>query len=535
MKNNKGFTLIEILVSVSILSILLLIAVPSTIKLYNQGIEKTMVTQENNVKAAAKVYIDDYCNNPIDSTHLCPSSYNVGKGNKKYLCLNEIQAQEYIKNIEYKKNDCKGIIIFEESEENSDIWDNAKTYLYCGETEDGGYEYITDPTFNPNKYTECNINIEINLPILKRAPSYTENYLDGPIARNSIEYIEFLDTKDVPTEAKGSWDVSDKNDGSVIAWYNDADENGLYELYIGGEGGVNANRNSSYLFSELTKLETIKMANLYTFGVTNMYRMFYFVPAKELDLSSFDTSSVTDMGYLFAHSEVENVDISSFDTSNVTNMGHMFYLTNIKSLDLRHFDTRKVTNMGSMFVYVPLTELDLSSFNTSNVTDMSNMFQETRIINLDISHFDTSKVTDMYAMFTGATTKVLDLRNFDTRNVTSMNSMFSATESEIIDLSSFDTSNVTDMAHMFFFSEIEELDLTHFNTSKVTRMNTMFKYSNIKNLDLSSFDVSTTTELTEMFYAASATSGYAKTQTIADRFNDSSQTNIPSGLRFTTK
>ena len=58
---------------------------------------------------------------------------------------------------------------------------------------------------------------------------------------------------------------------------------------------------------------------------------------------------------------------------------------------------------------------------------------------------------------------------------------------------------------------------------------------NLTELDLSNFNVKSSANLTGMFSGTDATVGYAKTQAIADRFNDSSQTNIPSRLRFTTK
>ena len=38
-----------------------------------------------------------------------------------------------------------------------------------------------------------------------------------------------------------------------------------------------------------------------------------------------------------------------------------------------------------------------------------------------------------------------------------------------------------------------------------------------------------------MFYNSDATIGYVRTQTDADKFNDSSVTNIPSTLTFTVK
>ena len=89
-----------------------------------------------------------------------------------------------------------------------------------------------------------------------------------------------------------------------------------------------------------------------------------------------------------------------------------------------------------------------------------------------------------------------------------MNSMFSYSKVPALDLSGFDTSNVTDMSYMFAGSKVTILDLSSFNTSNVTNMNAMFYYS-------------------------VATTGYARTQTDADKFNSTSHK--PSGLNFIVK
>ena len=87
--------------------------------------------------------------------------------------------------------------------------------------------------------------------------------------------------------------------------------------------------------------------------------------------------------------------------------------------------------------------------------------------------------------------------------------MFSNSKATSIDLSSFDTSNVTTMGGMFDFSAATEIKgLENFDTSKVTNMNGMFSSS-------------------------AATTGYARTQEDADRFNASYDK--PSGLTFVVK
>lgn len=69
MKKN-GFTLIEIIAVVAILGFLAIVAIPNIIKLFSRSTEETMKIQETNVLDAAKLFVEDYCRNPIDNAKL---------------------------------------------------------------------------------------------------------------------------------------------------------------------------------------------------------------------------------------------------------------------------------------------------------------------------------------------------------------------------------------------------------------------------------------------------------------------------------
>ena len=211
--------------------------------------------------------------------------------------------------------------------------------------------------------------------------------------------------------------------------------------------------------------------------------------------------------------------------------------TNLKKILFNDsVDTTKTSNMQEMFRYaLKLEVLDLSNFDTSNVTNMYRMFNALTTISLDLSSFDTSNVTDMSWMFANSQAiEIKGLNEFNTSNVTNMSEMFSNSETMTIDLSSFDTSNVTDMHGMFRNSAAAEIKgLNKFNTLKVTNMSQMFDSSGLATLDLSSFDTSNVTDINLMFWEAKATTGYARTQADADKFNASS--NKPRALTFTVK
>jgi len=371
----------------------------------------------------------------------------------------------------------------------------------------------------------------------------TTNYLDGPLVKNTIEKIEFVETNKVPSDVIGSWDVSEQQNGAITAWYYDSDKNGKYEVYIGQEEGVIANPNSIYLFRYLENLNELNLERLIVSDVTNMERMFqgtgYNSTVFMLDLGNqFNTSKVTSMNNMFHNtgysSPVFTLDLGNeFNTSKVTTMQSMFHNTGYSStvftLNLgNQFNTSNVTTMQSIFAYTGYSStvftLNLgNNFDTSNVRNMANMFDTTGRNSLDFTldlgdKFNTSKVTNMISMFntTGRNSKVftLDLGdNFDTSNVITMNSMFlnMGYSSPVFTLNlgeKFDTSKVTNMSYMFsgtgYSSTIFTINLGNkFNTSKVTDMNAMFNtigYNSTKfTLDVSNFNTSNVTNMSYMF------------------------------------
>ncbi|MCC8047374.1 MAG: BspA family leucine-rich repeat surface protein [Clostridiales bacterium] len=215
--------------------------------------------------------------------------------------------------------------------------------------------------------------------------------LDGKYTRGSIISITFLDTlENMPEDA---WDVSEKRDGSVMAWVVLNEERSSfrkgysdvlrYDMYIGGEGGVDANPDCSYLFYDYN-LDSIEFNTcFYTGNVTNMCGMFDSCGSEnalELDLSSFDTSNVTSMASMFAHCiNVTKINVLSFDTSKVTTMNMMFYdCEDLTEIDVSGFVLSSAEDMKYMFMLC--TSLTSKPFDGVDLTgiDADGIYSETR-------------------------------------------------------------------------------------------------------------------------------------------------------------
>ena len=308
--------------------------------------------------------------------------------------------------------------------------------------------------------------------------SSSSTFLNTEVLRNQIESITIEKTNVVPSDAKYSKDISSKQDGSVMLWYTDKDNNSLYEVSIGSENGsVEANTNGNGMFAYLDNVSTLDLSGLDTSNMTSMSRMFYkSTSLKNIDVSGFDTSKVVNMIFMFNNcSSLISLDLSSFNTSNVTNMEAMFQndvnLENITFGD--NFNTSKVKEMIAMFASCKkLSYINLSNFDTSNVKEMQSMFYYCENLkSLDLSNFDTSQVINMYAMFMNCSSlKELDLSSFDTSKVTNMQSMFlSCKNLENLNLSSFNTSNVTTISYMINnCSSLKYLDIRNAELSKVS-------------------------------------------------------------------
>ena len=392
---------------------------------------------------------------------------------------------------------------------------------------------------------------------------------DKTITRDKIERVNLItDIGEHTLEDEKCWDVSKEKNGSILAWYEDIDNDGLYEVTIATDGErIKANSLSNYLFANIGKNSKCDdkicingLENLDVSKVTNMSYMFGYcgyTAMTSLTLpESFDTSKVTNMSYMFqncGYTAMTKLALpESFNTQNVINMSGMFYCcgyTAMIELTLpENFDTSNVTDMRFMFYncgYTAMTSLILpKSFDTAKVTNMYYMFSycgNTAMIKLVLPEsFNTQNVINMSGMFYccgyTAMTKLILPESFNTASVTDMSLMFAecgyTAMTSLILPESFNTANVVDMSRMFEscgYKSMTEFELPeNFDTSKVENMERMFRDLGNKVMTKLSlprkFDTSKVTSMKEMF--SSCGQNAMTSLTLPESFNTSNVTDM---------
>ena len=423
----RGFTLIELLAVIVILAIIALIATPIVLDIIDDSKESANIQSINSLVDMAEMY----------------ATTNEATGNLYDKVIDKIKGT---------KPDNGTIYVNKKGEVALALKYNNKCYVKA---------------YDSNKITQskdenCIVPIDY-LMVVDTTNNDDIAAFGGPIKRKEVERIITVSTNEVPGDVIGSFDVSENQNESIMAWYKDEDNNGLYELYIGQDGGVKANPDSTKLFNYYKNVISMDLSNMDTSNVNMMRAMFQSCEQLQtLNLSNFDTLNVINMQAMFNHCKsLQTLDLSSFDTSKVTTMKLMFQqLESLESLDLSSFDTSNVTDMSFMFSGLLVDHLDLSNLNTSNVVDMQFMFQGIKNIKtLDLSMFDTSKVTNMNHMFSFSTElQNLNLNNFITSNVVDMSTMFNNTPNlKIINMNKADFTKVTILEHMFNLSGVTSI------------------------------------------------------------------------------
>ncbi len=555
---NEGFTLVELLAVILILSFIAIIAVPIVLNIITEAkIKSLKISTSEYIRAVNTSLINEEVFNNVSD-----GLYTITDDGKKIV----LGDKEIF--INYDGRGLKsGLLLIE----------NSKVTRVLKGLIDDYYARVADEDIeilkNLNESTLVS-GQDFNKKVkeLVRDTKDDGSTPDYNTVDTKVKKIIFLQdsvlpegiTKEELEEFKYT-DLSSKSDGSIKGYYDEVNQ----AIYVYSEGYISCPAYINSMFQNFQGAEEIELNLMDTSKSINMGAMFSTCKSlKNINLFGLDTSQVTIMNYMFdGCNTLKIINLSSFNTSRVLDMSYMFRfcnnLLNIKGLE--NFDTSQVTTMRAMFEKCfCLADLNLTSFNTSKVGSMIWMFESctglstvtfgknfntSRVTSMDsmfsgcsnleeingLEYFDTSQVLYMNSMFSGCSSlKKLKLNSFNTVQVINMVLMFSGCSSlEYLDLSNFNTKNVnsgsnifqnctklksikfgenstfekvTDMIRMFAgCSSLIELDLSNFNTSSVTNMGGMFDGCNsLISVNLSNFDTSKVTWLRCMFQNCSS-------------------------------
>ena len=142
----------------------------------------------------------------------------------------------------------------------------------------------------------------------------------GGLNINDVQSVTFLGS--CAEAPKYAWDISADKNRSVLAW---AKKNGsYYDVYVAGNGGINAEKACPYLFYDCRFLKRINFGTAFhTEYATSMHAMFAdCVNLTYLDVSHLDTSKVSDMSMMFYGCRKLTIyGINIWDVSNVSSYG----------------------------------------------------------------------------------------------------------------------------------------------------------------------------------------------------------------------
>lgn len=104
--NDKGFTLVEILAVITILSLLMVFVVPNFLSLLNKSKASTIDIQKQMIISAARLYVED-CNNLQNKNVTC--NFTV-TDEKTIINLNDLISNGYINEVKNKDKTCNATI-----------------------------------------------------------------------------------------------------------------------------------------------------------------------------------------------------------------------------------------------------------------------------------------------------------------------------------------------------------------------------------------------------------------------------------------
>ena len=211
----KGFTLVEMIATIAILSIIILISAPSVLKSYNESRIKAMVIQETKLVEAGDILLDDYCNDALDESkkEKCSEYYQrlysvsnlKDEVNYNYICVRDLKNLKYYsEKLVYGGSNCQGVVVYE-TDKKTNLKVDSYSYIDC----EGAYtSQNADNIDFMNLFKECfdsNITEEEENKIYTITIKYVEDNLYGKQIRNNK--VIKVDSETYKKDVKGTFNI----------------------------------------------------------------------------------------------------------------------------------------------------------------------------------------------------------------------------------------------------------------------------------------------------------------------------------------
>ena len=260
MKDKRGFTLIEVLVSIAIMGILLIITLPQVNKIRQDNKTKKYETYENSIERAAKLYLDS------NSKDLF-GYHETGCAIVKYT---ELKSSNLLKQFQESEVKCDNdeetyVVVYKVKDEyryttslvcrknNTIVYPENKDLTKLPTCENEGEEDNAAPTVSYTFSTQSCINVDKT----KLTAKITIKDQSGLTKNISIKYRWYnTDTKTYTKyyikDFKNPGGIENTNISYTIPQSNIPNDDGHYKLYIYENTGPNRNGIMDYVGNKLT-------------------------------------------------------------------------------------------------------------------------------------------------------------------------------------------------------------------------------------------------------------------------------------------
>lgn len=479
--------------------------------------------------------------------------------------------KDMVKNCTYNEGTIQPGTVFNDGnfeyhfrQDDESIYENGWANFSQDMPDGWGFVYHND-YYNSNGEPEQICTTINGMPIVSAKGAFFEINIDNiDFSTFDTSHIVNMDGMFYGSESTKIVDFSGFDTSNVTDMYNMFKEAEFDQLDL-SYWDISNVETISYTFYSM-KVNNLNISNWDLSNVKTMDNTFERIDTPKLDISTWDTSNVTSMFRAFAGITLDTLDISNFDYSSLTNdsshfsgYNGIFADSKYKTLKLGNPVFNHLTKFDSVFSGAEIDNLDTESISIPNVKSMETTFYNAKIKNLDLSIFkNLNSLETLRSTFNKYEADELDLTGFNTSHVISLESTFGYSKIGDLDLTELNLSNVTNMTSMFRNSNIgnlkiystnklenttrmfdgstiNNLDLSGMNTTNVTNMREMFAGANISTIDLSSFTLNDSVNMYAMFNNCNATTGYAKDQASANKFNNKNTTKIPDTLHFEVK